>query len=230
MAASAPACSFPSAASHYDWTGLAEARRALLRYLTQRCRDLHEAEDVTHEALVRAARYRSRQRDPQRFFSWLLHIALNVHRDHVRRAGRAAYVPLDELDVDALPAYDADAAWAAESTLTVGGREVEESEVQLALQRSWQDLAALDRSVLRSFYGDEASTEAVARACSLPRATVKVRLYRARQRLERRILVHLTAAAVARVGRARGAVSPDVPANFFDDFGEKALHSASRSS
>ena len=84
--------------------------------------------------------------------------------------------------------------------------------------------------MLRSYYGDEASSEAVARACSVPRATVKVRLYRARQRLERRILAHLTASAVARIGRSRLAALPDAPENFFDDFGEKALHSASQSS
>ena len=78
------------------------------------------------------------------------------------------------------------------------------SEVAAALSLSWDDLCERDRLVLEAFYGEDGSAAAAASACAVPRSNVKVRLHRARRRLEERIRVHLASATVERLARASG--------------------------
>jgi len=195
-----------AAAPRYDWNDLAEARATLLALVVSRCRDLHEAEDITHEALLRAARFRSRQTDPTRLVAWLARIAANVHRDHVRREARTWYVAIDDPALDVCVAREGGRSWGGVGHFVVADREVPRSEVAAALSLSWDDLCERDRLVLEAFYGEEGSAAAAASACAVPRENVKVRLHRARRRLEERIRVHLAAAAVERLTRASGLV------------------------
>lgn len=200
----APDPALHAAAPRYDWNDLAEARATLLALVVSRCRDLHEAEDITHEALLRAARFRSRQTDPTRLVAWLARIASNVHRDHVRREARTWYVAFDDPALDVCSAREGGRSWGDEGHFLVADREVPRSEVAEALSLSWDDLCERDRLVLEAYYGDDGSTAAAASACSVPRENVKVRLHRARRRLEQRIRVHLAAAAVESLTRVTG--------------------------
>jgi len=53
-----------------------------------------EAEDIVQDTFVKAYTYRGLLREPERFTPWLLAIARNLARDHLRR--RRALVPLAE--------------------------------------------------------------------------------------------------------------------------------------
>ena len=78
-----------------SWEGLADLRPALRRFVSRRCRDDGEAEDIVPEALIRASRYRESLHDPDRLRPWLMRIALNVFRDHVRRERRLPRVEVE---------------------------------------------------------------------------------------------------------------------------------------
>ncbi|MCA8979997.1 MAG: sigma-70 family RNA polymerase sigma factor [Planctomycetes bacterium] len=70
------------------WNGLVEQRQMLIRLLRRRCADRSLAEDLAHDTLLRAARYRPSGLDPARVPAWLQRIALNVLNDHLRRECR----------------------------------------------------------------------------------------------------------------------------------------------
>lgn len=181
-----------------DWTGLAENRDLLVSYLAPRCRDEHEAEDLSHETLLRAVRFRRTQRDRSRLTAWLVHIAANLHRDHVRRESRRWAVPLDDpsVEVAAVPCPHT-SPW-PEPVMCIAQREYPPGEVLDALARAWRGLAERERVLLDAFYRVGGSTDAAARAADVRRDLVKVRLHRARRRLEDRIRIALRAADVAR--------------------------------
>jgi len=181
-----------------DWRDLAPNRDLLVSFLTTRCRDPHEAEDLTQEALLRAARFRSSQREPGRLRSWLFRIAANLHRDHVRRETKWATVPFDDPLFEDLEAEVRDDVEVVR-TLTVDGDEHDLGDVIGALNRSWGGLSERDRRVLGAFYGEAGSAAAAATAAAIPRGNVKVCLHRARRRLEARIRRELSVASLTRV-------------------------------
>ena len=168
-----------------SWSGLEELRPALRKYLSRRCRDQSEVDDIVQETFLRAARYRGSLESPKRLRSWLFRIASNVFRDHIRAGGRAGSAELEE---DALIAYEerlpAQLESMGESWLDVG-EEVFECGVLLAHQRAaFSKLKRMDRVVLASYYAGGESCARTARECGIPVDLVKVRLHRARRRLE----------------------------------------------
>jgi len=170
------------------WWGLEELRPAIRRFLAARCRDSSELDDVVQETLLRAARYRENLADCGRLHSWVLRIASNVLRDHVRRSSRASAVQFDEDLGEALPGREPSPARGPQADWISIGDETVEREVAIAhLLRAFGELRAHDREVLRSYYAGAESCSATATECGLPPALVKVRLFRARRRLEARV-------------------------------------------
>ena len=169
-----------------SWSGLEELRPALRRFLMRRCRDENEAEDLIQETFVRAARYRRDLSERGRLRAWLVQIASNVFRDHVRRGQRGPALTFDE---EALEAFECPSppglASSAEGTFEVGG-ELVEAEILLSdLRQAVDGLRDRDRTVLDSYYSGGESTAAIASRLRISPSLVKVRLFRARRRLER---------------------------------------------
>ena len=163
------------------WDGLEEMREPLRAFLARHCADENDVEDVIQETFLRAARYR-RAHGVQSLRPWTKRIALNVLADAKRRGMRAPAPPgRDEpFDPPAPPAPPAvDSAYRVDELWFDGelAREL--------LLRSMGGLRATDRALLDSYYAGEQGTCCPARECGIPRHLVKVRLYRARQRLLR---------------------------------------------
>jgi RNA polymerase sigma-70 factor, ECF subfamily len=169
-----------------SWEGLADLRPALRRFVSRRCRDDGEAEDIVQEALIRASRYREGLHDPDRLRPWLMRIALNVFRDHVRRERRLPRVEVEpglfdriegREDVPGEPRY--------ESQVQLEGAIVERPRALDHLFDARGELQDPDRHVLDSYYDAGRSCSETAQVCEIPPHLVKVRLYRARRRLRR---------------------------------------------
>ena len=166
------------------WQGLEGLRGPLRKFLAQRCRDENEAEDIIQETFLRAARYRGGLANPGRLRSWVLRIASNVFRDNAARACRGPVVLDDEL-VEALegrerfPGNDSADDW-----YQVAGEWMERDCVLRLLRTVMATLRPDDRDILTEHYRGAENCAQTAAACGIPRGLVKVRLFRARRRLE----------------------------------------------
>lgn len=149
----------------------AEAQ-GLFAFLAYRTGDRALAEDLLADAFERALRARGRfdrRRGSQK--TWLYAIALNVLRDHARRAaaeGRA----LERIG----PVGEAGADTGVEG---LGERE--------ALQQALATLAAEEREAVALRFGADLTVPEIARVLDEPLTTVEGRVYRALRKLRERL-------------------------------------------
>ncbi len=138
------------------------------------------ANDLVQEALVQAYLSLGHLRDGSRFGSWLYGIVLNVCRSYVRarqalssREAQAGGIQLDEIS---LPSLDP------------GPHEVaEEQEFHRAVLAAVGALPVSDRTVTLLYYYEQLSLREIAAILGVSVVGVKVRLHRARKRLEQRL-------------------------------------------
>jgi RNA polymerase sigma factor (sigma-70 family) len=145
----------------------AEHAQRLFRFLAYRTGDRALAEDVLADTFERVLRGR-RPFDPRRGSerTWLYTIALNLLRDHMRRAGaedralgRAA--PAAQHPVD------------PEETVESGD----------ALRRALKALSPEEREIVALRFGADLSLKEIAQVVNEPVTTVEGRLYRALRKL-----------------------------------------------
>jgi RNA polymerase sigma-70 factor, ECF subfamily len=138
--------------------------------------DYHEAEDICQETFVRA--YRALEGFDTRypFVNWLLRIATNVSRTHVKRRRRT--VPLPETGLGAAPPERAH-------------HEVEENVLMLrhTIAAAVDRLSEIKRTVLLLFHQSGRSYADIAEIMDLPIGTVKTALHRARSEIRQALSV-----------------------------------------
>jgi len=168
-----------------EWQGLEELRGILRAVLSRHCQDESETDDVIQETYLRAARYRSNLTEAKRLRSWTIRIALNVLADWKRRARRCVPTAPDEaclqVESEVGPHEDLEAPfrldrWQLEKETALG-----------VMSQALGDRDGDDQRVLGSFYRGAQSCRETADECDIPHHLVKVRLFRARQRLLRAI-------------------------------------------
>jgi len=170
------------------WSGLEELRPILRRFLLSRCRDENEVEDMVQETLIRAARYRGHLTHRDRLRSWALQIASNIFRDHLRRAVRRPMVGVREEIFEDLPGGElSPGELLDDDLLDLEGDEFDKDVVLRMLSAALAGLLERDQLVLSCYYAGGQSTAATAIVCGIRQELVKVRLFRARRRLERAV-------------------------------------------
>jgi RNA polymerase sigma-70 factor (ECF subfamily) len=193
-----------------SWAGLEDLRPVLRTYLARRCRDESEIDDITQEALLRAARYRGSLNDPARLRAWVIRIAANCLRDHLRREGRLPRGDASEEVFDRIEGReDVPGEISEELQLFLNGESVER---ELALRHvlgAMRRLRNEDQVVLDSYYQGQHSCSETARVCHVAPDLVKCRLFRARRRLRRTLRVRLGTRWDA---LSMGATGDDCPA------------------
>ena len=155
----------------------------LLRYLSQKVRDTHAAEDLLQETFLKAYRNLGRYDSSRRFTAWIFTIAARLAASH-RRSLRTT-VSLDDVDPP-------------DSGVTGPAEAVEQREQNENLWNSASRVLSSDQfHVLWLRYAEAMSTREIAEAMDKSVDNVKVLLHRARGRL-----------AQVR-GGSSGLVSPD---------------------
>lgn len=145
--------------------------RSLLSFIARLVQDPHLAEDIGQEVFLKV--YKELPHfDPDRgtpFAAWLFIAARNRCISELRR--------LDRVDLVATDYFDAIAADSDSAEALLLRREKME-----ALRESLRDLAEPFRStIIMSLKG--ASLEEIAGRCGIPQATVKTRLFRAKEKI-----------------------------------------------
>ncbi len=150
-------------------------QRPLQAFLYRHLQNHADALDLAQETFVRLYRHRARYRPGARFSTWMFQIALNLARDHARKATRRR---TDSLDA-APPAVTAGLAHPGITPSASALRAEEVAAVRAALAALPEDLRAV---VVLSEYENLSHAEIGEIIGTTPKG-VETRLYRAREKL-----------------------------------------------
>ena len=145
------------------------------RFLQTRCRDDAEIDDVIQETYLRAARFRAYLRTPENLRPWAFRIAGNILLDRISKEARLHKCREMDYPLDSVPAPE---SLACEALIRVGELSVDSEEAVDLLDKALGDLGGSDRELVEHHYLGKPTDQV------LPDAVIKVRLYRARRRIE----------------------------------------------
>jgi RNA polymerase sigma-70 factor (ECF subfamily) len=154
---------------------LEQHRRAIGRYLRNMVRDAAEAEDLVQETFLRAFRQRATLRDDAALLGWLYQIATHVCLDRLRQRARMRSRK-DDRAPEELPVED----HSAPSALNV----LQQQEMSTCVQRYVTQLSDMYKTVLLLHEVDGLTAEEIAGLLGQPLTAVKMRLHRARRKLQ----------------------------------------------
>jgi RNA polymerase sigma-70 factor (ECF subfamily) len=152
--------------------------KLIMRYV----KDQAEALDVAQEAFIKAYRAMPRFRGDSAFYTWLYRIAINTAKNHLVAARRR---PLNyDLDIQDPEQYDMQARLKDIDTpeATLLSEEIRET-VNRAIEGLPEDLRTA--IMLRELEG--MSYEEIATAMECPVGTVRSRIFRAREAIDKRL-------------------------------------------
>lgn len=149
-------------------------------------RDATEAEDAAQETMIKAYRGLRTFRGDAKFSTWLTSIALNEARSRLRKTARTKTESLDssEQQEDYTPFLIADWREIPSETL-------EREELARQIEHAIEELPPMYREVFLLRDKQEMSIEEIAAAVGVTSNLVKVRLFRARMLLQKRLAPYL---------------------------------------
>ncbi|HSO79842.1 MAG TPA: RNA polymerase sigma factor RpoE [Chromatiaceae bacterium] len=153
------------------------------RYL----RDPNEVQDVAQEAFIKAYRALAGFRGESAFYTWLYRIAINAAKNHLASRGRRP--PRDDLEMEVAEQLESGGRLREMGTPEnhLLSEEIAQT-VQKALDELPEDLRTA--IVLRELEG--LSYEEIAEAMDCPIGTVRSRIFRARDAIDKRLSPLLT--------------------------------------
>lgn len=154
----------------------------ILKLVMRYIRDPSEAEDVTQEAFLKAYRALPKFRGDSAFYTWIYRIAINTAKNYLVAAKRR---PLDyNLDLQNPEQYEMQARLKdIETPERVMLTEEIRATVNRAIERLPEDLRTA--IILREIEG--MSYEEIAQAMECPVGTVRSRIFRAREAIDKRL-------------------------------------------
>jgi RNA polymerase sigma factor (sigma-70 family) len=130
-----------------------------------------DAEEAVQDAFVKAFRSLSSFRQKARFSTWFYRIVYNTAVSK-KRLKRQVFQSFEEV---AIPDIQADATG-------------DEEDRQKMLEGAMQQLPEEDRIIVTLFYVDESSVDEIHEIMGLSKANVKIRLFRARKKLQELVM------------------------------------------
>jgi RNA polymerase sigma factor (sigma-70 family) len=134
--------------------------------------------DMVQEAMLQAYLSLGKLRNPARFKSWLCGIVLNVCRGHLRDR-QVAFFSLEAI-MEGLQFFPAPFS----TPIATPEKLAEDQEQYQTVLNAVNALPPTDRDIILLFYYAQVSLQEIMTVMNLSTSSVKVRLYRARQRLK----------------------------------------------
>jgi RNA polymerase sigma-70 factor (ECF subfamily) len=154
----------------------------ILKLVMRFMRDPAEAEDVAQEAFIRAYRALPSFRGDSAFFTWLYRIAINTAKNHLVSLQRR---PIDyELDLQDPDNYQANARLRDDETPEAMAMQ---EELRVTVERTIASLPEELRTAIMLREIEGLSYEEIAAAMDCPVGTVRSRIFRAREAVEKSI-------------------------------------------
>ncbi|UCE75983.1 MAG: RNA polymerase sigma factor RpoE [Gammaproteobacteria bacterium] len=154
----------------------------LVNVISRYIRDPSEVLDVAQEAFIKAYRALPNFRGDSAFYTWLYRIAINTAKNHLVASSRRP--PGDDVDAQDAEQFEADSGlkeYATPERLALS------SELATTIQAAIDELPEELRTAIVLRELDGLSYDEIAAAMECPIGTVRSRIFRARDAIERRI-------------------------------------------
>ncbi len=148
--------------------------------------DSHEVQDVAQEAFIKAYRALPNFRGDSAFYTWLYRIAINTAKNHLVSRGRRP--PGRDVEVEDAEYYDGGAAL---RDLNTPENQLFSRELEAVVNNAIKNLPDDLRSAVTLREFDGLSYEDIAEIMDCPVGTVRSRIFRAREAIDKQVRAQL---------------------------------------
>ncbi|MGB1111202.1 MAG: RNA polymerase sigma factor RpoE [Gammaproteobacteria bacterium] len=154
----------------------------IVSLVTRYVHDPDEALDVTQDAFIKAYKALGNFRGDSAFYTWLYRIAINTAKNHLVSRGRRP--PTDDIDAQEAEQYGGESSLKEYATPE---RETLTSEIGQTVAEALEDLPDDLRTAITLRELEGMSYEEIAEAMDCPIGTVRSRIFRAREAIDKRV-------------------------------------------
>lgn len=144
--------------------------------------DHHEAMDVAQEAFIKAYRALPNFRGDAAFYTWIYRIAINTAKNHLVTRGRRP--PSSDIDIEDGELYDSGRRLNDEASPE---HLLLSAEIETTVRQALDDLSEDLRAALTLREFDGLSYEEIAEVLECPVGTVRSRIFRAREAIDKKL-------------------------------------------
>ena len=145
-------------------------------------RDHSEVQDVAQDAFIKAYRALPNFRGESAFYTWMYRIAINTAKNYLVARNRRP--PASDLEVDDAEFYSGNEAM---HEMNTPERNLLRDELQVVIDQAFRDLPEDLRVAVTLREIDGLSYEEIAEAMDCPIGTVRSRIFRAREAIDKKI-------------------------------------------
>ncbi|HFE48928.1 MAG TPA: RNA polymerase sigma factor RpoE [Chromatiaceae bacterium] len=157
-------------------------QQKVLNVIMRYVRDPDEAQDVAQEAFIKAYRALPRFRGDSAFYTWLYRIAINTAKNMLVSRGRRP--PGSDVEVEVAEQLDSGTRLKDQSTPE---SYIHEEEVMRTIKKAMDELPEDLRTAIMLRELEGMSYEEIAEAMSCPIGTVRSRIFRAREAIDKKL-------------------------------------------
>jgi RNA polymerase sigma-70 factor (ECF subfamily) len=154
----------------------------VMAVISRLIRDHAEAQDVAQEAFIKAYRALPNFRGDSAFYTWIYRIAINTAKNHIVARNRRP--PSSDLDVEEAEFYPGNDAI---HEMNTPEHNLLRDELHSTIDQAFQDLPTDLRTAVTLREIEGLSYEEIAEVMECPVGTVRSRIFRAREAIDRRI-------------------------------------------
>ncbi len=148
---------------------ITESLDVIYAYALKKCRDRHEAEDLSQEIILTLYQSLPKLKDPDKFYGWMWGVASNVYKSHVRKNLKHQTIRSDDYELISKTLLESDYI---------------ELETSRRLFKEISRLSGVYREAIRLYYMDGKSCDEIAKRLTISSGMVKQYLFQSRKKLK----------------------------------------------